>query len=117
MRQTFVVDMDDGTNLVIESDARDVRAWEAAYEQSYFGTRLSFTNIAQVAYLAGKRTGVLNGAYPTYEDFDAHCVDARGKREKDPPNPTPPDPTVGSSANSRSGSTRSRRSSSKKVQP
>jgi hypothetical protein len=117
MRQTIEIDMDDGSHLVVESDARDVRAWEAEQDRSYFAAGISFTTVAQIAYLAGKRTGVLNGAYPTYEDFDAHCMEARGKRDTSAANPTAPDRTGGSSANSRSGSTRSRRSSSRKATP
>lgn len=85
MRQSFTVQMDDGTEYLIESDGRDIRAWEAAYDRSWFSNeRLSFTIIAQLAYLAGKRTEVLNGAFPTYEEFDAHCIDARAAKRDRP---------------------------------
>jgi hypothetical protein len=115
MRQTFELDMDDGTHVVVESDARDIRAWEAEYESSYFTAGITFTTIAQVAYIAAKRTGALNGQYPDYAAFDAHCVEARGKRVKPDADPTRPDRTDGLSVNSRSGSERSRRNSKPKT--
>lgn len=78
MKQSYAIEMADGTTYEIHSDARDIRKWEATYGTSYMSTPLSFTEVAQVAYLAGVRTGVLNGRYPTYDSFDAACVDARG---------------------------------------
>lgn len=114
MKQDFNVEIDDGTQLVIASDARDIRAWEAAYGASWFGQRLTFTMLAQVAYLAGQRTGVLNGSYPSYEDFDARCVDVRGRPAEVIADPTQADRTDGSSVPSRSAATRSRPPSKRK---
>ena len=88
MRQTIHISMDDGAEYTVESDGRDIRAWESEYERSWFGP-ISFTKVAQVAYLAGKRTGVLNGTWPDYETFDAHCVDADGR----PGSPVSANPT------------------------
>jgi hypothetical protein len=116
MYQAYEIEMDDGEKILIESDGRDIRAWEADQDKSLFRTPLSFTVVAQVAYLAGKRTGVLNGKYPSYEDFDAHCVDARGVRDTElVANPTQRGRTAGSSALSPSGSTPRRPSSKQKV--
>jgi len=110
MLQTYEIQMDDGSSYTIEADARDIRAWEAEHSESFLNTVLSFTVVAQIAYLAGKRTGILNGQYPTYAEFDSHCVDARGKRDRAlVGNPTQKDRTEGSSATSPSGSVRSRR--------
>jgi hypothetical protein len=106
MRQQMTIEMDDGTTFYVEADGRDVRAWEAQYGRSWFAERLSFTNLAQVAYIAGRRTGVLNGAWSTYEDFDAHCVDATGRTEEPlVADPTRAGRTDGSSVRSRSAST------------
>jgi len=116
MRWTFTVSMDNGTSYDIDADARDIRAWEAEHDASWFATRLSFTTIAQLAHIAGRRTGVLNGAYPDYPAFDAACVDARFR--KDEPlvaDPTPPDPGGGSSAPSRSGFAASRPRSNRRT--
>lgn len=111
MRQTIACEMDDGTTVVIEADGRDVRAWEAAYDASWFITPMSFTTVAQVAYLAGKRTGALNGSYPSYEEFDAHCVDARGRPAPVVARPTKAARTAASSSPSPTASASSRRNS------
>lgn len=110
MKQSLIVEMDDGSTLDIDSDARDVRAWEAEYGQSWMKADMSFTTLAQLAYLAGRRTGVFNGRWPTYTSFDDHCVDARG-RPIAPlvANPTRQARTDDSSVSSRATSTRSRR--------
>lgn len=110
MYQKFFIEMDDGRTFEIDSDARDIRAWEAEHEQSFFRVELSFTTYAQLAYLAGRRTAVLNGEWPDYQTFDAHCVAARGERPKVTiGNPTQPGVTADSSAKSRTSSARSRR--------
>ena len=115
MRQTFVVTLVDGTVHTIEGDGRDVRAWEAEYEQSFLSTAYSLTMITQLAYLAGKRTGVLNGQFPTYADFDAACVDARGKVPRPIANPTQPVATDARYASSPTGSAASRPPSKRKA--
>jgi hypothetical protein len=112
MKQPLIVEMDDGTSYDVDADARDIRAWEAQYDASWFATPTSFTNLAQVAYLAGRRTGILNGAYPSYEEFDAHCVDARGRPGPVVGRPTRAGRTAASSASSPATSAPSRRSSS-----
>lgn len=83
MRQTYLFEMDDGTTYEVVADARDIRAWEAEYGLSYMATPLSFTEVAQVAYIAARRTGAIGDKYPSYKDFDAHCVEARGKPAQD----------------------------------
>jgi hypothetical protein len=111
MRQAIHVEMDDGATYDIDADGRDIRVWESTYDQSWFAGGLSFTRVAQVAFLAGRRTGVLNGAYPDYDAFDAHCVEARGRPAPVVADPTPPVRTDDSSVRSRTGSAPSRRSS------
>jgi hypothetical protein len=93
MKQAFTAEMDDGTAYTIEADARDIRAWEATYDRPWYGASLSFTMLAQLAHIAGQRTGVLNGAYPDYASFDAHCVDMRGSPVAVVANPTRADRT------------------------
>ena len=107
MRQRICVEMDDGATYEIDADARDIRAWEARYGISWFGARLTFTMLAQLAHLAGQRTGVLNGAYADYDAFDAHCVATRGRPAEVVTDPTPADRTDGSSAPLRSARTNS----------
>lgn len=98
MRQTFRIELDDGESVEAAADARDVRAWEAAYGKSFFSTPTSYTEIAQIAYLAAKRTGALNGRYPTYDEFDRHCVEVTGVRPVVAADPTRPAPMDGSFA-------------------
>ena len=117
MRQDMHVELDDGTVLEIQADGRDVRAWEALYGRSWLAERLSFTTVAQLAYLAGQRTGVLNGSYPDYESFDAHCTEATGRRTVIGADPTPPGRTGGGSSTSPIGSGVSPRKSNRKGRP
>lgn len=105
MKQEFYIEMDDGAEYTIAADARDIRAWEAEYGASWFAAQVSFTMLAQMAYLAGQRTGVLNGAYPSYADFDAHCVEARGRPAQVAADPTQAAPTGALSARSHSAAT------------
>jgi hypothetical protein len=109
------VEMDDGQTFTVEVDGRDVRAWEAEYGRSWLADRLSFTNMAQVAFIAGRRTGVLNGTWPDYASFDAHCVEATGQRTAPlVADPTRPAPTAGSSSPSPGASVSSPRRSRRK---
>jgi hypothetical protein len=100
VKQNYRFEMDDGETFDVSSDARDIRAWEAEYGKSYLSSPLSYTEIAQVAYIAAKRTGVLRDEYPSYKDFDAHCVEARGTRTEGRliADPMPPEATDDSSA-------------------
>ena len=118
MRYAMSIEMEDGAQFDVDADARDIRAWEAEHEQSWLSTQTSATTIAQLAYAAGRRTGALNGAWPDYASFDAACVWVQMRRDEPlVADPTPPDRTGGSSARSRSGSTRSRKTSNAKARP
>lgn len=88
MKQTFKVEIDDGTAYEVATDARDIRAWEAEYEQSWFASPLSYIQMAQLAYLAGQRQNLWPGLWPAYKDFDAHCVEVRGLPAPVVANPT-----------------------------
>jgi hypothetical protein len=103
MRYEFVAHMDDGEQIKSESDGRDVRRWEATYSKTLVGEQLSFTFLTQLAFLAARRMQTITQAYPTYEIFEAHCVDLDMKRVGDPEdqtviaNPTPSEATEDSS--------------------
>ena len=100
MIQHYRIEMDDGTSFEVASDARDIRRWESEHGDSYIRTQISMTQIAQLVYLALRRTGQINGRYPSYEDFDAHCVETKGIGAPAPlvADPTPPDRMDASSA-------------------
>jgi hypothetical protein len=90
VKHSYRVELDDGTEFEVTSDARDIRRWEAVYGKSWLNTPLSYTEVAQLVYLASARTGVLNGRFPTYDEFDAHCVATEGLPTPPIANPTPP---------------------------
>lgn len=106
MKFDFVATMDDGEEIKAQSDGRDVRRWEATYSKTLVGEQLSFTFLTQLAYLAMRRCQTITPAYPTYEIFEAHCVDLDMKRtgESDDvgviADPTPPEVTDVSSVTS-----------------
>jgi hypothetical protein len=105
MRLRFAIELDDGTTVEIEQDARDIRAWEAEYGESWLTTPLSYIQTAQIAYLATVRLGVFGDRFPSYKDFDQHAVEIRGIAN--PPlvgNPTHEGATDAPSSTSRSGS-------------
>jgi len=116
MRLRFAIELDDGTTTEIEQDARDIRAWEAEYGESWLNSPLSFIQTAQVAYLAAVRLGVFGDRFPSYKDFDQHAVEVRGI--PNPAligNPTHEGATDALSSTSRSGSAVSRPRSKARV--
>lgn len=101
MRFDFKATMEDGSLIEVQSDARDLRRWEADYKAPIVGQAMSLTYLTQIAYLAMRRQGALNGEYPDYETFDAHCIELNSSRtnlEALVGNPTPPEATEDSSA-------------------
>lgn len=101
MRFEFVAFMDDGSEVKLRSDGRDLRKWEAVYKRTMVGEHLSFTYLAQLCYLAMRRLAVAPSYCPTYELFDEHCENLdieRLDQEAITPNPTQSEPTPDSSA-------------------
>ena len=107
MKYHLFAEMEDGTAFIAVADARDLRKWEATYGKSWIGTQFGLTHLAQLAYLALRRTRQLNGAYPTYELFDEACVNVTGGNDEQEPStedsavigtPTQPEAMGGSSA-------------------
>jgi hypothetical protein len=102
MKWDFIATLDDGEEFKVSSDARDLRRWEAAYSKTMVGETLSFTYLAQICYLAMRRTGMVDARFPTYDQFDARCVDLDIKRVNSEDdqlvgNPTPSEATEDSS--------------------
>lgn len=96
----YRLEFDNHDPVDVVADARDLRAWEAEYGQSWLYSQFSHTQAAQLAYIAGKRTGQLN-AFASWKDFDAHCTTARSDPLAETTvvgNPTQPGPTDDSSA-------------------
>src|SRR5215471_14379283 len=84
MKYDLIAEMEDGQTFIGAADGRDLRRWEVEYKQSWIGTQFGLTHLAQLCYLALRRTKQLNGAYPTYDLFDAACVNVTGG-DNEPP--------------------------------
>lgn len=56
----------------VVADARDIRAYEAEFKQSWISTELSFIQLAQLAWIASRRQRKFTGSYDV---FDAEAVD------------------------------------------
>jgi hypothetical protein len=104
MRFSFKATMDDGTVIDVDSDHRDLRRWEAEYKRSMVGEPPSLTYMTQLAYVSMRRQRLVDSRYPTYELFDAECVDLEFKRTSADDDgmvvgdPTPSEATAVSSA-------------------
>jgi hypothetical protein len=109
MKYEFTAEMENGEEFKATVDARDVRAWEAMFKQSFIKQDMSMTGITQLAYLALRRTKQLDQRFATYEMFDAQCVSIDSPLEPGTPevsdvallaDPTPSSPTDDSYASS-----------------
>jgi hypothetical protein len=61
--------------FTVSTDGRDVRAWEATFEASWFEKdSASYTDVTYLAYSATKRAGLFEG---DWEAFDAACTAVR----------------------------------------
>lgn len=80
LKQKLKIELEDGTEVLAEYSAIDLRAWETANRRSSLGEPMSVTMLTWLGWSAAKRTGAINGAYDTYEKFDAACVSVEGLR-------------------------------------
>jgi len=78
LRQKLRIELDDGTEVVAEYSAIDLRLWEKLNRKSALDEPMSVSMLSWLGWNAGKRQGVLNGAYDTYEKFDAACTSVQG---------------------------------------
>jgi hypothetical protein len=74
MRQELVVTLADGTEIAVEVDGRDVRAWEEQFDSSALASPPSVTQMTYFAWHAGHRSG---GTSMTWGEFKDQCVDVR----------------------------------------
>lgn len=92
----IVLETPDGEKTdTVTADARDIRNYEAEFQQSFLTTDLSMTQITQLAYVTMKRLGRFKGSYDV---FDNQCTEAEGADdEEDAGRPTQKAPGGGSS--------------------
>jgi hypothetical protein len=84
LRQKVRLELDDGTEVVVEYSAIDLRAWEKATGKSSFHEPMSVSMLSWLGWSAAKRQGSINGAYDTFEAFEAVCVDVGGVKDEAP---------------------------------
>lgn len=82
LKQRIRLELEDGTEVETEYDGRDLRAWEAEFEQSALGERLSVSMLTWLGHHAAIRRGDLNGAMTEYEAFDKVCVSVQALRTR-----------------------------------
>lgn len=103
MRQKYTVEVESGEVSQVTVDQRDIRKWESQWDLSWLAAPTSYTQIAQLVYLAGTRTSnTFKSSYPSYEDFDKVCVVIRAVEDDAATielagHPTPPEATDDSS--------------------
>jgi len=104
LRQKVRLELDDGTQVVAEYSAIDLRAWEKENRKSALNEPMSVSMLSWLGWSAAKRQGSINGAYDTFEKFDAACTSVEGVRDELVPTKaakkaaTPKGPGRGSSA-------------------
>ena len=85
LRQKLKIELEDGTELLAEYSAIDMRVWEKENRRSALNEPMSVTMLTWLGWSAAKRQGSINGAYDTFDKFDAVCVSVEGVREPVPP--------------------------------
>jgi hypothetical protein len=106
LRQKVRLELEDGTEVVAEYSAIDLRAWEKENKRSALREPMSVSMLSWLGWSAAKRQGSINGAYDTFEKFDVACVDVEGVTAEPVPTKaarkasaaTPKGPGPGSSA-------------------
>jgi hypothetical protein len=107
--QKLRLDLEDGREVVVDYDLRDVRAWESEHGKSALTEETSYDQLAWLGHHAAVRTGAINGDLSTFEAFAGRCVSVEGLR-REAPGPTRP-------AKGRKGSPKSRGADSSAPSP
>jgi hypothetical protein len=84
LRQKVRLELEDGTEVVAEYSAIDLRAWEKQNRKSALDEPMSVSMLSWLGWSAAKRQGSINGAYDTFEKFDAACTSVEGVRNEEP---------------------------------
>jgi hypothetical protein len=82
LRQKVRLELEDGTEVLAEYSAIDLRAWEKQNRKSALDEPMSVSMLSWLGWSAAKRQGAINGAYDTYEKFDAACTSVEGVHEE-----------------------------------
>jgi hypothetical protein len=82
LRQKLKIELQDGSEVVTEYSAIDLRAWEKANRKSSLDEPMSVSMLTWLGWNAAKRQGAINGAYDTFDAFDAVCTSVEGVSEE-----------------------------------
>lgn len=85
LRQKVRLELEDGTEVVTEYSAIDLRLWETQNRRSALNEPMSVSMLTWLGWSAAKRQGSINGAYAEYESFDAACVNVEGVKAEEVP--------------------------------
>lgn len=94
LAQKVRLDLEDGRQVEVTYDGRDIRKWEEKTGHSALTESMSLGQLTWLGHHAAVRTGAVNGELKTYAAFDAVCVSVEGVRDVDggePPDPTEPE--------------------------
>lgn len=83
LRQKVKLELDDGSEVVVEYSAIDLRAWETKHRKSSLSESMSVSMLSWLGWNAAHRQGLLNGNAETYEAFDAICASVEGVSDKE----------------------------------
>jgi hypothetical protein len=78
LKQKVLLELEDGTEVPVVFDGRDLRAWEVKHRKSSLAEPMSMSMLTWLGWHATTRQHLLNGSYDTYEAFDAVCVGVEG---------------------------------------
>lgn len=91
LRQKVKLELDDGREIEVAYDGRDLRAWETAFGASTLTESMSLSMLTWLGHHAGVRQGLIDGELKSYKAFDEVCVSVQGVRDEERPT-TPPAP-------------------------
>ena len=83
LRQKLRMELADGTEVVAEYSAIDLRIWEKLNRKSALDEPMSVSMLSWLGWNAAKRQGSINGAYDTYDKFDAACTSVEGMEDEE----------------------------------
>ena len=73
-------DLEDGRQIEVAYDGRDLRAWESEHKKSALVESMSVGMLTWLGHHAGVRTGEIDGELKDYKAFDEVCISVEGLR-------------------------------------
>jgi hypothetical protein len=83
LKQRVKLELEDGSEVDVTFDGRDLRAWEVKHRRSAIAETTSISMLSWLGWHAAQRQGLLNGSYGTWESFDAVATGVEGLPDED----------------------------------